>query len=295
MQLRVVLALCATLTFWASAFVGIRAALPDFDPGHLALLRFLFASAAMLVYAFIAKIRLPRLRDLPIILLHGFLGYTVYHVALNYGETTVSAGSASFIISSIPVFSTLFAVVLLGERIVKRTLVGIGISMAGIALIAFGEGGGMSFDFGALLILLAAVSESLYIVLQKPYLERYTPFEYVTYTLIAGTIFMGRFLPGLPEAVAGASLESILAVAYLGVCPGAVAYAFWSYALSKGNVSKIVVTQYSLPLLTIVIGLIWLGEFPAPLALAGGLVSLAGVVLITVPKEFLRRWTRREA
>lgn len=294
MKLKVVLALCATLTFWASAFVGIRAALPVFEPGHLALLRFLFASAAMLVYAWRAKIRLPRLKDLPVIMLHGFLGYTVYHVALNYGETTVSAGSASFIISSIPVFSTLLAVILLGERIVLRTVVGICVSMTGIALIAFGEGGGMSFDTGALLILLAAFSESLYIVLQKPYLKRYTPFEYVTYTILAGTFFMCWYMPGLPQAVAAAPVDAILAVAYLGVFPGAVAYAFWSYALSKGDVSKIVVTQYSLPMITLVIGLVWLGEFPAPLALSGGLVALAGVVTITAPASLFRRLQKQQ-
>lgn len=289
MNLKVVLALSATLTFWASAFVGIRAALPFFEPGHLAFLRFLFASASMLIYATWAKIRLPRLRDMPAILFHGFLGYTVYHVALNYGETTVSAGSASFIISSIPVFSTLFAVILLGEKIVLRTVLGICISMLGIALIAFGEGGGLSFDTGALLVLLAAFSESLYIVLQKSYLERYTPFEYVTYTILAGTFFMGWYMPGLPDAVAAAPLEAIIAVAYLGICPGAVAYAFWSYALSKGDVSKIVVTQYSLPAITLVLGFIWLGEFPAPLALSGGLVAIVGVVVITAPARLFRR------
>ena len=285
MTLKVFFALTVTLIFWGSAFVGIRAGLTAYSPGHLALLRFLVASAVLGSYAVFRRIHMPDLKDVPIFLLHGFLGYTVYHVFLNYGEQTVSAGSASFLISSIPVFSILLAVVFLKEHIGFRSLFGVCISVAGVTLIAFGEGGGMTLDGGALLILIAALSESFYIVLQKPYLKRYSALEYVTYTMIAGTIFMFWYLPGFVDAVSTAPFDATLAVIYLGICPAAIAYVTWSYALSQGDVSKIVISQYALPAVTLFIGFFWLREFPAPLALTGGIIALSGVVVITMKKS----------
>lgn len=82
MGARTLAALGVTLLFWASAFAGIRAGLEAYAPGHLALFRFLVASAVLAVYAMLTRMRLPEKRDLPAILLLGFLGITVYHTAL---------------------------------------------------------------------------------------------------------------------------------------------------------------------------------------------------------------------
>ena len=105
----VLLALGVTVLIWASAFAGIRAALESYSPGHLALLRFLVASTLLAAYAVAVRMPLPSLRDLPAVLLGGFLGFTVYHVGLAFGQVTVEAGSASLIIASVPVFTALLA------------------------------------------------------------------------------------------------------------------------------------------------------------------------------------------
>ena len=87
------LALAIALIVWASAFPGIRAGLDGYAPAHLALLRFLVACTVLTGYAVLRRIRLPEARDLPAICLAGFLGIAFYHVLLNTGELTVSAGA----------------------------------------------------------------------------------------------------------------------------------------------------------------------------------------------------------
>src|SRR5262245_33670445 len=72
------LALATTLVLWASAFAGIRAGLAAYEPGQLALLRFLTASVVLGVYAAVVRLRLPAWRDLPAIVLVGFFGITLY-------------------------------------------------------------------------------------------------------------------------------------------------------------------------------------------------------------------------
>ena len=49
-------------------------------------------------------------------LLCGFLGIALYNALLNTGEQTVSAGAASFIVNTLPIFTALLAAVFLGER-----------------------------------------------------------------------------------------------------------------------------------------------------------------------------------
>ena len=75
-----------TLLLWASAFAAIRVGLRAYGPGPLALLRFLVASSVLGIYALLTRMRMPAARDLPGVFLMGFLGITVYHTALNYGE-----------------------------------------------------------------------------------------------------------------------------------------------------------------------------------------------------------------
>jgi len=247
----------------------------------------------MLLYAIRAKVRLPHVKDIPALFFHGFLGFTAFSLAINYGETLISAGSTSFIIATVPVFATLLAVVMLKEKVSPRTFVGLCVSMVGIGIISFGEGEGVSLNIGALFVLLAAFSDSVYLVLQKPFFKRYTSFEYATYTMVAGTILLCVFLPGLPGQVAAASWHSIGAVVHLGIFGTAIPYALWTYGVSKADLSKIVVTQYAIPMMALLVGYVWLGEIPPMLAIFGGIVALAGAIISSVSFRTLKRFRLR--
>lgn len=272
-------AVAVTLLLWASAFAGIKAGLSAYTPGQLALLRFLFGSSAMALFARLKGIGLPERRDIPRILLVGFLGFTVYHVFLNYGEQSVSAGGASLIVSFTPVMTAILASLLLGERLRPAGWAGIATSIAGVTLISFGEGGRIALDPGSALILVSSLGSSLYNVFQKPFLGRYNPVAFTTYAMTAGTLFMLVFAPGLPGAIANAPLGATLSVAYLGVFPGAIAYSTWTFALSRMPASRLATSLYISPVLAIGIAWLWIGEIPTPLSLLGGAVTLGGVLL----------------
>ena len=273
-------AILVTLVFWASAFAGIRAGLDAFSPGHLTLYRFLVAAVALGTYAVIARIPVPPAADLARIFGLSFMGITLYHVLLNYGEVSVPAGTASLIIAAGPVITALLATRFGGERLNTLGWLGTLISLGGVTLIVLGSGQGLSFTQGALLILGAALFTSIYFVFQKPLLRRMNPLHFTVWSLLLGAMPLLVFLPGFAGELRAAPLSAHLALIYLGVFPSALSYLTWTFALSRVPASTITSFLYVSPVLAILIALVWLSELPRPITLRGGVVAIAGVVLV---------------
>jgi drug/metabolite transporter (DMT)-like permease len=278
-DIRTALALGTTIVLWAAAFVAIRAALPSYPPAQLALLRFLIASLALAVNAAIIRVRLPQARDLPRIIAAGLLGITLYNLALNSGQQTVPAGTASILIQTSPIWTALVASALLGERLKLWGWIGIAVSFSGAALIVL-RGGMVSLTGGAGLILVASLLLCLFTVLQKPLLARYRPVEVTTYVIWVGTFGLLPFAPSLPELILAAPLDATLAVVFLGLGPAALAYITWAMALARLPASRASAFLFFVPVTASLLAWVLLGEQPTIQAIFGGLLVIGGVVIL---------------
>ena len=279
-DIRLPIAVVAAVVFGASAYAAIGDALGSYSPGPLALLRMLVASATFAFYAGFSGVRLPEARDLPAAVLAGLLAFALYNVALNYGQVTASAGAASLIIASIPIFTALLAAAFLGERLDALGWLGIAVGFLGMAGITLGEGGGFGINAGALLVLLAALSASVYFAFQKPYLEKYGSLTFTAYAIWAGALLLLPFFPGLIREVQSAPPQATIAVVYLGIFPTIVAYTSAAYVFSRLPASRAVTLEYLFPPVAIIIAYLWLSEIPSVLSVVGGAVALVGVALV---------------
>ncbi|HDR8065700.1 DMT family transporter [Bacillus thuringiensis] len=282
-DLRIICAHAFTILIWGTAFPAIRMGLESYTPEHLTLLRLLIASFILLLFSFIYKLRLPDLKDIPAIFIFGALGFTIYHIALNYGEKTVNAGSASLIISVTPIFTAILASVFLNEKMKLNGWIGGVMSFAGIALISFSQGDAIQLNSGGLFILLAAISESLFFVFQTSYLKKYGFLPFTIYTILSSTVCMLIFLPGVYQNILAAPLEVNLSVIYLGVFPTVLPYIALAYIISHAGASEATSSLYLTPITACFIAWIWLGEVPTLVSIIGGGITILGIVIAHIP------------
>lgn len=278
------------VVFWGLAFVAIKVALGHMTWITLTLLRFAVAAMPFAVYLAWARPN-PRLekKDVPILVLLGFLGFTGYHLFLNLGETDpgTTAGTSALVIASVPAFIAILAVVLLKERVTWLRGTGIGLAFAGLAvmllLAAPGSEFRVSLTVGAAWILPSSVFAALFAVLGKPYLRKYGPFQLMAYTLLFGLLLT------LPLAaydgaatwrdLTSLDLDALVPVLFLGLFPTFIAYGLYFRALQKMDASAVGSYVYLSTLVAVVAGIYLLAEPLTVPAILGGLMVVGGVYL----------------
>ncbi|PMR63080.1 EamA family transporter [Verrucosispora sp. ts21] len=287
----VIAAAGTTVLLWASAFVGIRFAGHDYSPGAMALGRMLAASVALSGFVALtarrrrstvpARTRRPRGATLGLVAVWGVAWFGGYNVALNGAERLVDAGTAALLVAVAPILVAVAATLVLGERLTGRLGVGVAVAFVGVALIAATGFTGHVDQLGVALAVLAAVLYAFGVLLQKRLLARVDAVTMTWIGALAGTIALLPFTPALLDELAAAPTSATLGMLYLGVFPTAIGFLTWGYVLSRWTAGRTTAATYLVPPVTVALSWMLLGEVPVPLALLGGALCLAGVVLAT--------------
>lgn len=284
---KIILAMAFVVACWGYSPTGIHIGLQAYDPGHLALLRFLLASLFMALVALVKGIRLPNLRDVPLLCGLGFFAVSLHHVAINFGQQGVSAGASSVLAQSTPLFSTLLARFVFKDRVSAWRWGCVVLGLIGVVIVVAGDRRIGRIDAHGLLILLAAVSWSFYFALQKHHSGRYDALTLVCYTVWSGTALLLVFLPGLATQVLHAPPQVQWAVLALGIFPSALAYLAWAFVLAHVDLSRATMTLYLVPPTAMAIASFTLGERPTVMIVAGATVVLLSVLALNMERRWL--------
>ncbi|MDR8714301.1 hypothetical protein XD32_01775 [Staphylococcus aureus] len=269
-----------TIILWGSAFPMIKIALNDFSAESLSAFRLILATIILLPFVIIKKLPTPELRDIPVIFILGFCGFVIYHTALNFGETLISAGISGILVSTTPIFSSALAYIFLKEHFSKWNWLSSLVAFIGISIISISKDDYTTINvLGVFIILLASFSESLYFTFQKKYIEKYGFIAFTLHTIMASSPFMLIFIPEIINDIHGATFTSIVSVLYLAIFPTIIPYVLLAYIVKSVGVSDATMSLYLTPIVSLLLSYLLLDELPTTLAIIGGLITLLGVSL----------------
>lgn len=280
----VLAAAAVTVVLWASSFIAIRAALPYYAPGSMALLRMAVGSVGLGAIALVSGVRWPSRRDLPKVAAWGIAWFAIYTWALNTAEQQIDAGTAATLVNLAPLIVVALAG-MLGEGFPRPLLIGAPVSFLGVVLIGVAGSSGHHTLTGLLLALLAAVIYATATLGQKFLLRTADATTMTWIGATCGALALLPFSGRLVHDVGVAPLPATLAVVYMGVFPTAVAFTTWGFVLQRSSAGRTAATTYVVPAVAIVLSWLLLGEVPTPLMLLGGVLCLLGVFLTRLPSR----------
>jgi drug/metabolite transporter (DMT)-like permease len=204
------------------------------------------------------------------------LHFLFYIASLSF--TTIAHSLA--IVYTAPIFVTLFSAMFLGERIARRKWLGIVLAVVGIGVLAgFQPQFTRSMLFGDMLALGSAITFGLYSVAGRSQRNGHSLFTY------AMTIYGAAALWTLFPAVAsftptGYTPLAILSVIALGVLPLGIGHTLYNAALRHTHATYVNVIATQEVTGGILLGIILLGETPAPNEIMGVVITLMGILAV---------------
>ena len=277
------LALTAASILWASAFVAFKLAFQAYDTMFVVFARMLVACICFMPLY-------PRFRSQPYrkgdwkpIALMGLCEPGLYFLFETAAIKNTEAAQAGMITAMLPLLVAVGAHFILKERVSARTWAGFLVAVCGAGMLSFmstATENAPNPTLGNILEFLAMCCAMGYTILLKRLSARYSPM-FLTFTqAVFGCVFFLplMFLPGqsLPTQFV---LIPALSIIYLGAASTLGAYGLYSYGVSKIPASQASAFINLIPVATVFMAWLVLGEvFSTGQYLASALV-LGGVLL----------------
>ncbi|ERI08858.1 putative membrane protein [Aneurinibacillus aneurinilyticus ATCC 12856] len=231
-------------------------------------------------------------RDLLILFLQALFGVFLFNIFMLYGLTITTAIEGGIITSTIPAVTGCLAFLFLREKLTKSVITGILLAVLGTLTINFSDsfttvGRGSSPLLGNLLIFGAVISEALFIIFGKFIVQRVSPLAISTVVSIFGTIL---FLPfslyeGNRFNFGEVSIAEWGLVFYFGIVVTVIAFILMYQGVSKVSASTAGVLTGVLPMSSVILSVVILGEKVSFIHLIGIGFTLTAIYLIAKPAK----------
>ena len=269
---------------WGLAFVAIKRAEFELTPENLTLLRWIIASGSFLILApIVGKPKNPMQKNhVPRILLVSFASVVGYHLTLNYAETIVSSGLAGLLISFGPIFIAVLSTIFLKEKISGMLMLALALALAGAFTLSIGADLTFQQIAGPIALIIAAFMYSIYIVGSKPLVRDYGALPTAVWLAVIGTVFtFPLFSSNFVAQVLNLSTGGWLSVIYLAILSTVISNMILYTLIGEQAVSRLSVQLYLVPLVSLIGGVILLGESLSVLTVIGAGLLFAATAIAT--------------
>lgn len=282
MQRRDVIDLVLLAALWGASFLFTRIAAPAFGPLALAEVRVAIA-AVILVPLLAWRADLSELRNhAPRFLLLGAVNTAIPFSLFAYAALSITAGLASILNATAPLFTALVAWLWLRERLTLLQWLGMAIGMAGVAWLSASKAQ-FTLDGSALAIgagVLASVSYGVSASVVKRYFTGVRPLAVAAGSQSAAAVLLLPFAAASWPAGTLRVVDWASAIALGVLCTG-LAYILYFRLIARVGPATAMTVTFLIPAFAMLWGGLILGEAVTGTMLAGCAVILAGTALAT--------------
>jgi drug/metabolite transporter (DMT)-like permease len=289
MPLRARLALIGACILWAVSFVATKVALAVVPPLLVVTLRLVISAACFAPWLLApgGARGIAGWRGVLQLVWLSLLGTGLHYGLQTVGLQYTTASHASLYAVTAPITILFVSAFMLGERITARKAMGVALAVVGVLLV-MGPRQLVALQLGAhikgdLLVLASIVMWGLFTVFGKPLTAELGAIKATAWVTVIGALWT---LPAgwheqqaLDFSLASITLEAWGALAFLGVGCSFLATLLYFVALQQTESQKVGVYLYTIPPLTAVVALLYLGEIPTLYLVSGAALVLAGVAL----------------
>lgn len=246
------------------------------------LLAFRFLLATVIVWPVLALsgsfVRL-RGRDLAVALGLGAFGYAAMSGLFFWGLTFMSAGLVAIVLYTYPVFVVVLSVLTLDERVTRRTVLAVALSLAGVALITGTDPAGAD-PRGVALVLGAALVLATYVTISRAMLLTVDARTLTAYVMPAAALaYIGYGTASGTLQIPAGSEEWAVVVAIAVVATAIPIFTFFA-GIARIGASRAAIVSTIEPAVTVLLGAALLGEPITAATVAGGAAILGAVLLV---------------
>ncbi len=277
------LLLCA---IWSSTWIFIKLGLHDLPPFGFAGVRFVIASAVLVVVNLARGARWPRAGvDWALIALTGFLVFGVNYGSLFWGEQRITSGLSAVLQATIPAFGLVFAHIYVpGERLTPMKVGGVLLGLVGVTIIFSDQlhVAGTAALWGSASVVFGAVAAAYSSVLVKARGGHLDPAVLAAGQMVFGWVpllLVGGWLEGAPWHFHW-TRQAVFALFYLALMGSSLAFCLMYWLTRRTEITRVMLISLVTPVAAIIIGAMVLGETLAPRAALGGLCVLMGLGLV---------------
>lgn len=191
-----------------------------------------------------------------------------------------SVASSVIFVHVDPIFVALVSHFLLGERVSRRVVLGIGVAFVGATVIALGDlGVGEESLIGDALSIIGAVALGVYLMAGRRLRQRLDLTTYVTpvYAVSAAVLALGSVAVCVP--LLGYDARVMMLFAVIALVPMIFGHTLYNWVLRWVSAPVVSISLLGEPIGASILAFLVLGEAPGSLAAIGGAVTLAGILI----------------
>jgi drug/metabolite transporter (DMT)-like permease len=269
-------------SIWGSLYVVSKFVFGNVPTFTALLIRNATAAFALSIILKQRKNKKIKREDYKYILIIGFFGYFLSVGAQFLGTKLTNASFASLINSMNPITITLFASLILKEKVTPKTIISIIVLVIGVKIL-IGDINDNLYLSGIFLSLLSVTIWSLVTVLVKKVSKSYDPFQITVYGIMTATVFCipVSIYEITTSPVIKFNFEVIAALLYMGLICTAMAHALWNKCMSIIDAGTCSLFYPIQPLVATLLGIIFLNEKIDKNFILGA-VLIVGAVLFNV-------------